>query len=196
MQCKLSFELKSNGTHSEVVNKSQYPIIAQIPCKWMYQYENQKKEKGLQRKLEVLYPKQGICAIIGYCDLLTTSECVPLLLSSNDNLHVTLRTILHQWFKLKEDLNTRGGSRGSITSDHANVWVYIWVLFKSNIPVPLKFMLILLRYSGEAYQNNTLSFATRLGWWATEFYDYTLSISRPMLNLKLYQQLKQTPKHK
>ena len=34
----------------------------------------------------------------------------------------------------------------SITSDHANVWVYIWVLFKSNIPVPLKFMLILLWY--------------------------------------------------
>jgi hypothetical protein len=23
----------------------------------------------------------------------------------------------------------------SITSDHANVWVYIWVLSKSNIPV-------------------------------------------------------------
>ena len=36
----------------------------------------------------------------------------------------------------------------SITSDHANVWVYICVLFESNIPVPLKFMLILLRYSG------------------------------------------------
>jgi hypothetical protein len=34
----------------------------------------------------------------------------------------------------------------SITSDHANVWVYIWVLFKSNIPVPLKFMSILLWY--------------------------------------------------
>ena len=33
-----------------------------------------------------------------------------------------------------------------ITSDHANVWVYIWVLFKSNIPVPLKCMLILLWY--------------------------------------------------
>jgi hypothetical protein len=27
----------------------------------------------------------------------------------------------------------------SITSHHANAWVYIWVLFKSNIPVPLKF---------------------------------------------------------
>ena len=39
-------------------------------------------------------------------------------------------------------------SISSITSDHANVWVYIWVLFKSNIPVPLKFMLILLWYSG------------------------------------------------
>jgi hypothetical protein len=38
-----------------------------------------------------------------------------------------------------------------------------------------------------AYQNNTFSFATRL---ATEFYDYTLSISLPMLNLKLCQQLK------
>jgi hypothetical protein len=25
---KLSFELKSNGTHSEVVNKPQYPMIA------------------------------------------------------------------------------------------------------------------------------------------------------------------------
>ena len=34
----------------------------------------------------------------------------------------------------------------SITSDHANVWVYIWVLFKSNIPAPLKFMLMLLWY--------------------------------------------------
>ena len=34
-----------------------------------------------------------------------------------------------------------------------------------------------------AYQNNTFSFATRLGWLATEFYDYTLSISLPMLNL-------------
>ena len=32
----------------------------------------------------------------------------------------------------------------SITSDLANVWVYICVLFKSTIPVPLKFMLILL----------------------------------------------------
>ena len=30
----------------------------------------------------------------------------------------------------------------------------------------------------------------------TEYYDYTLSISRPMLNLKLCQHLKQTPKHK
>jgi hypothetical protein len=29
-----------------------------------------------------------------------------------------------------------------------------------------------------------------LGWLATEFYDYTLSISLPMLNLKLCQQLK------
>ena len=37
---------------------------------------------------------------------------------------------------------------------------------------------------------HTLSFATRLGWLATEFYDYTLSISLPMLNLKLCQQLK------
>ena len=43
----------------------------------------------------------------------------------------------------------------------------------------------------QAYQNNTLSFATILGWLATEFYDYTLSISLPMLNLKLCQQLKQ-----
>ena len=42
----------------------------------------------------------------------------------------------------------------------------------------------------QAYQNNTLSFATILGWLATEFYDYTLSISLPMLNLKLCQQLK------
>ena len=41
-----------------------------------------------------------------------------------------------------------------------------------------------------AYQNNTLSSATSLGWLATEFYDYTLSVSLPMLNLKLCQQLK------
>ena len=41
-----------------------------------------------------------------------------------------------------------------------------------------------------AYQNNTLSFATRLGWLATEFYDYILSISLHMLNLKLCEQLK------
>ena len=41
-----------------------------------------------------------------------------------------------------------------------------------------------------AYQNKALYFATRLGWLATEFYDYTLSISLPMLNLKLCQQLK------
>ena len=34
----------------------------------------------------------------------------------------------------------------SITSDPANARVYVWVLFKSNIPVPLKFMLILLWY--------------------------------------------------
>jgi hypothetical protein len=34
------------------------------------------------------------------------------------------------------------------------------------------------------------SFATRLGWLATKFYDYTLSINLPMLNLKLCQQLK------
>ena len=53
-----------------------------------------------------------------------------------------------------------------------------------------------LQTQGQAYQNNTLSFAARLGWWATDFYDYTRSISRPMLNLKLCQQLKQTPKHK
>jgi hypothetical protein len=39
---------------------------------------------------------KGSAAIIGYCGLLTTSEWVPLLLSSNDNLHVTLRTILRQ----------------------------------------------------------------------------------------------------
>jgi hypothetical protein len=32
---------------------------------------------------------KGSAAIIGYCGLLTTSECVPLLLSSNDNLRVT-----------------------------------------------------------------------------------------------------------
>ena len=32
---------------------------------------------------------------------------------------------------------------------------------------------------------------TRLEWLATEFYNYTLSISLPMLNLKLCQQLKQ-----
>ena len=31
---------------------------------------------------------------------------------------------------------------------------------------------------------------TRLEWLATEFYDYTLSISLPLLNLKLCQQLK------
>jgi hypothetical protein len=41
-----------------------------------------------------------------------------------------------------------------------------------------------------AYQNNTFSFATRLGWLATEFYDYTLSIRLPMLNSILCQQLK------
>ena len=35
-----------------------------------------------------------------------------------------------------------------------------------------------------------LFFATRLGWLATEFYDYTFSISLPMLNIKLCQQLK------
>jgi hypothetical protein len=33
-------------------------------------------------------------------------------------------------------------------------------------------------------------FATRLGWLTTEFYDYTLSISLPVLNLKICQQLK------
>jgi hypothetical protein len=39
-------------------------------------------------------------------------------------------------------------------------------------------------------QSNTLSFATRLGWLATAFYDYTLAISLPILNLKLCLQLK------
>jgi hypothetical protein len=47
-----------------------------------------------------------------------------------------------------------------------------------------------------AYQNNTLSFATRLGWLATECYDNTLSISLPMLNLKLSTVETLTPKHK
>jgi hypothetical protein len=43
----------------------------------MYQYENYKNEKGLQRKLEVLYTKRTL-----------------------------LSMILRQSFKLKEDLNT------------------------------------------------------------------------------------------
>jgi hypothetical protein len=36
-----------------------------------------------------------------------------------------------------------------------------------------------------AYQNNTFSFATRLGWLATEFYDYRLSISLPIYFFKI-----------
>jgi hypothetical protein len=47
-----------------------------------------------------------------------------------------------------------------------------------------------LQTQRQAYQNNTLSFATRLGWMATGFYDYTCSISLSMLNIKLCQQLK------
>ena len=58
---KLSFELKSNGTHSEVVNKPQYLIIAADP---LYQYENHKNEKGLQRKLGVLYPKRTLLSLV------------------------------------------------------------------------------------------------------------------------------------
>jgi hypothetical protein len=30
----------------------------------MYQYENHKNEKGLQRKLEVLYPKRTLLALV------------------------------------------------------------------------------------------------------------------------------------
>jgi hypothetical protein len=45
-------------------------------------------------------------------------------------------------------------------------------------------------------QNNTFSFATTLGWLDIEFYDYTLSISLPMLNLKLSTVETLTPKHK
>jgi hypothetical protein len=74
----------------------------------MYQYENHKNEKGLQRKLKVLYPKRRLLSlVIAYYlikkvfyiyDLcryivrltLTTSECVPFLLSSHDNAcHIT-----------------------------------------------------------------------------------------------------------
>ena len=47
-----------------------------------------------------------------------------------------------------------------------------------------------LQTQRQAYQTNTLSFVSRLGWLATEFYDYILSISLLMLNLKLCQQLK------
>jgi hypothetical protein len=53
-----------------------------------------------------------------------------------------------------------------------------------------------LQTQSYAYQNNTLSFATRLGWLATECYDNTLSISLPMLNLKLSTVETLTPKHK
>ena len=47
---------------------------------------------------------KGSAAIIGYCGLLTTSECVPFLLSSNDNACDVTHDIASMIFK--EDLNT------------------------------------------------------------------------------------------
>jgi hypothetical protein len=47
---------------------------------------------------------KGSAAIIGYCGLLTTSECVPFLLSSNDNVCDVTHDIASMIFK--EDLNT------------------------------------------------------------------------------------------
>jgi hypothetical protein len=46
------------------VNKPHYPIIAHITCTWMHQYENYKNAKGLQRKLEVLYPKRTVLSLV------------------------------------------------------------------------------------------------------------------------------------
>jgi hypothetical protein len=68
-------------------------------------------------------------------------------------------------------------------------WKYVfvgvhWMEFVSHVKIRQ------LQTQRQAYQNNTLSFATRLGWLATEFYDYTFSISLSMLNIKLCQQLK------
>ena len=54
-----------------------------------------------------------------------------------------------------------------------------------------------LQTQRSAYQNNTLYFATRLGWLATEFYVYTLSISLPMLKFKTLSTVETlTSKHK
>jgi hypothetical protein len=51
----LSSELKRNGTHSEVVNKPQYPIIAADPL-----YINMKIIKTRNRRININFKGTGI----------------------------------------------------------------------------------------------------------------------------------------